>query len=209
MYAGVVICFRSVAKVGLKFVARVVAPLQGRVMRHVALLRGLNVGAHNRIRMPELVEVFVDAGARDVTTFIQSGNVLFTASASTCAKVATKAQALLDERHEVKSPVVLRSDAELTAVLKRNPFLKKKAAPEALHVAFLADQPTTEAAASLDPKRSPTDAFALQGRDLFLHCPNGLARTKLTNAYFDSKLKTVSTVRNWNTVQQLAELLAG
>jgi uncharacterized protein (DUF1697 family) len=61
----------------------------------------------------------------------------------------------------------------------------------------------------LDAERSPGDSFVVKGREIFLHVPNGMARTKLTNAYFDSKLKTVSTARNWRTVGKLVEMLDG
>jgi uncharacterized protein (DUF1697 family) len=175
-------------------------------MRHVALLRGLNVGTNNRIKMPALVEVFVEAGCRDVTTFIQSGNVLFTASASVHAKVPKKVHALLLARYDIDSPVIVRTGAELAQVAKTNPFLKQGMAPQTLHVGFLEETPTAQAKAALDPARSPPDQFTLVGRELFLHFPNGLGRSKLTNAYFDSKLKTVCTVRNWNTVGELARL---
>ena len=68
---------------------------------------------------------------------------------------------------------------------------------------FLRDAPTAAQVASLDPARSPGDAFTVRGRDVYLHCPNGFGRTKLTNEYFDRKLATVSTVRNWKTVLTL------
>ncbi|MFZ5444376.1 MAG: DUF1697 domain-containing protein [Myxococcota bacterium] len=177
-------------------------------MKHVALLRGLNLGPHNRIKMPALVEVFERAGCRDVTTYIQSGNVLFEASAALLPKLPTLVAAQL-EALDVRSPVVLRSAKELQATLKKNPFLARGAAVAELHVAFLGATPTKTAAASLDPQRSPPDAFELVGRDLYLHFPKGVARTKLTNAYLDAKLETLSTVRNWNTVTALAALLDG
>jgi uncharacterized protein (DUF1697 family) len=106
-------------------------------------------------------------------------------------------------------PVVLRSAAELRAVVRGNPFLEAGADPATLHVAFLADRPTAAAAASLDPARSPPDAFAVRGREVYLHLPNGGARSKLTTAWLDARLDTVSTVRNWRTVERLLALASG
>ena len=77
-----------------------------------------------------------------------------------------------------------------------------------LHVVFLADLPDGAHVEALDPNRSPSDEFAVLGREIYLHCPNGLARTKLTNNYFDSRLSTTSTMRNWRTVLKLLELSA-
>jgi uncharacterized protein (DUF1697 family) len=106
-------------------------------------------------------------------------------------------------------PVVVRSADELCAVARANPFLRKASDTAALHVAFLADAPAADKVAVLDPKRSPPDEFAVVGREIYLRCPTGMAKTKLTNAYFDSKLATISTARNWNTVLKLIELAGG
>jgi len=102
----------------------------------------------------------------------------------------------------------LRTAAEIVAVIRGNPFLKAGVAEEMLHVCFLADQPTKDLVAALDAGRSPPDKFVVVGREIYMHLVNGGGQTKLTNAYFDSKLKTVSTVRNWRTVLKLAEMLA-
>jgi uncharacterized protein (DUF1697 family) len=78
---------------------------------------------------------------------------------------------------------------------------------KALHVYFLADLPNPGAIAGLDPSRSAPDAFHVRGQEIYLHMPNGMARTKLTNAYFDSKLSTKCTARNWATVLKLSEMM--
>ena len=104
-------------------------------------------------------------------------------------------------------PVVLRSREELAAGAARNPFLKRGIDIATLHVAFLADIPNPTCATALDATRSPGDSFILCGRDIYLWLPNGVARTKLTNDYFDRTLKTVSTIRNWNTVLKLLEMI--
>ncbi len=175
-------------------------------MIYVAFLRGLNVGGKNRIKMPELIAAFMAAGCEDVGTFIQSGNVLFRASAQTVKRVPQLVSGHLSQEFDINSPVVMRSAKALEGVVSRNPFLKPEVSTQALHVAFLAEVPQKQDAAALDPNRSPPDVFECVGQEVYLHCPNGLARSKLTNAWFDSRLKTVSTVRNWNTVLELAQL---
>lgn len=172
-------------------------------MRSVALLRGLNVGANNRIAMKELVAVFQEAGCKSVETYIQSGNVLFEATAALLKKLPALVSTTLKEDFEINSPVVLRDGEELTAVVKNNPFLRRGDELATLHVGFLAATPVPELVKALDPKRSAPDEFAVLGRDIYLHFPNGLGRSKLTNAWFDSKLEGISTVRNWNTVLEL------
>ena len=117
--------------------------------------------------------------------------------------LAQDLQAALARELALQVPVVVRKTADLTAVLAANPWPERDVA--LLSVAFLADTPTPAQVAALDPDRSPPDAFHVQGREVYLHTPNGLARTKLTNAWFDARLRTISTVRNWRTVETLAD----
>ncbi len=173
-------------------------------MTYVALLRGLNVGAHNRLKMSDLVAVFTAAGCAEVSTYIQSGNVVFNANATLARKVPLLVERALKEDFDVRTPVVLRSAAELQSVLKKNPFLAKVTKPELLHVAFLAEEPTPAQVSQLDATRVAPDEFIVKGREVYLYTPNGLGKSKVTNAWLDSKLKTISTARNWRTVNELA-----
>ncbi len=154
--------------------------------------------------MKELAALFESNGADQVKTYIQSGNVLFTYDRDASA-LAGKLEGQIKERFGVSSPIILRSAGELTAALS-NPYLKKGAPESELFLVFLRDEPTEEAASQLDPNRCPPDSFALVGRNLYLHLPNGAANTKFTSAYIDSKLKTVGTARNWRTVNALCEM---
>jgi uncharacterized protein (DUF1697 family) len=176
----------------------------------VALLRGINVGGKNRLPMKDLVALFERAGARNVQHYIQSGNVVF--GAADGDRIAESVRRGIEDLHCLKVPLVLRTAPEMRAVLRANPFLdgpNAEADPRLLHVAFLADKPAKERASLLDPQRSPPDAFVLNGRDLYLRLPNGAARSKLTNAYFDTTLQTTSTMRNWATVERLVEMTGG
>jgi uncharacterized protein (DUF1697 family) len=169
----------------------------------VALLRGVNVGGNNKLAMRDLVAVFESLGCRDVRTYIQSGNVVARAPASAVDGLSDAVAKALCDNFGLTVPVVLRRGDALAAVVADNPYLAAGADPTTLHVMFLRDAPSAAQVAALDPARSPGDAYAVRGRDVFLHCPNGLARTKLTNDYFDRTLATVSTVRNWKTVLTL------
>ena len=175
-------------------------------MKHVALLRGINVGGKNKLPMKDLAEMFVAAGCEEVSTYVQSGNVIFRADAKVLDGLSAVVTRKIEECFGIRVAVVLRSTADLEAVLRTNPFLKT-AAEDSLHVYFLAGPPRVEDVADLDAARSAPDAFEVVGREIYLQLPNGMARTKLTNAYFDSKLRTVCTARNWRTVLKLAELM--
>ena len=173
---------------------------------HIALLRGVNLGGKNRLPMKTLAGLFAEVGCRDVQTYIQSGNVVFRAAPAVSKKIPAQIAKLIADRCGLKTPVVMRTADELRGVAEGNPFLG--ADPATLHVAFLADLPKKAAVQALDAKRSPGDEFVVRGREIYLHLTSGVARTKLTNQYFDSKLSTVSTVRNWRTVEKLLALAA-
>ena len=169
----------------------------------VALLRGINLGAR-QIPMKKLAEMFAEAGCRDVKTYIQSGNVIFKA-ANPSRAIAQIGKALA-ARFRFDVPIVTRNAAELRDVTESNPFLRAGKDAAKLYVVFMADQPEKSRVAALDPARSPPDEFTVRGREIYLYCPNGLGRTKLSNQYFDTKLATTSTVRNWRTVQKLLDM---
>lgn len=173
---------------------------------HVALLRGVNVGGKNRLPMADLAAMFTKAGGRDVATYIQSGNVVFRAAPAASARVSQAVSRAISQSFGFTVPLVIRTAEEMLAASRENPFLAAGADPETLHLGFLADLPAAAGVASLDDNRSPPDRFLVRGRDIYFHFPNGLARSKLTNAYFDSRLSTTTTVRNWRTVLALVEM---
>ncbi len=173
--------------------------------RYVAFLRGINVGGKAILPMKDLKRLFEDARCTNVATYIQSGNVVFTAPAKIVKTLDASLTARIKEQYGHTTRLVIRDAAKLQSIVDNNPFLDRSDDPTRLHVVFLADPPT--ASEALDPLRSPPDEFRVLGQEIYLHLPNGAADTKLTNAWFDSKLKTVSTGRNWRTVTRMLELL--
>jgi uncharacterized protein (DUF1697 family) len=173
---------------------------------HVALLRGINVGGKNLLPMKLLVRLFESCDCRAVETYIQSGNVMFEASAGVARRLSKAVSQAILKESRLAVPVIVRTVGELAAVVRAQPFRKTGADPKALHVAFLDDEPSAAQLAALDSQRSPPDSFLFRGREIYLCLPNGIARTRLTNAYFDSKLATVATIRGLRTVEKLLEL---
>ena len=178
-------------------------PTQG---TFVALLRGINVGGKNLLPMKDTLSMFEKAGCSSVRSYIQSGNIVFVAPSAMARRIPALIGGAIESAFALRVPVLVRSRAEMTAIANDNPLLAAGADPTHLHVVFLAELPARTEAEGLDPNRSPPDAFVLAGREIYLSCPNGVARTKLSNAYFDSKLRTISTERNWRTVLKLADM---
>jgi uncharacterized protein (DUF1697 family) len=174
---------------------------------YLALLRGVNVGGKNKLPMKDLAAIFTKSGCSDVKTYIQSGNVIFSVAENLCAELPSKVGRLIEKQFGHNPPIVLRTLEQMAEVVRNNPFLKPGIGEKTLHVAYLASKPSPQAIASLDPNRSPGDTFVVRGQEIYLHLTNGVADCKLTNAYFDSRLKTISTGRNWRTTCTLLEIM--
>jgi uncharacterized protein (DUF1697 family) len=171
----------------------------------VALLRGINLGSRNRVPMPALRTVFEDAGCDSVSTFIQSGNVLFTKRAGDRNGLARKLERAIADAFDVPTAVVLRTAGEIAKVARSRPF---GADNSHTLVAFLANAPPRAAVRRLQQLDVTPDRFKIVGSDVFLHYPNGVQGARLSAAALERHLDVVGTTRSWKTVTRLAELAA-
>jgi uncharacterized protein (DUF1697 family) len=175
--------------------------------RYVALLRSVNVAGHGRLAMSDLRASFDALGYDDVRTYIQTGNVLFTASSKSENAVASAIEAQLASDFGDSPAVLLRTVSELQSVGRSSPYAKAGANPSRHHVTFLADVPTAAALAALSPlPPSRKDELVVDGREVYVHTPDGYHETKYSGSFLERRLGMVSTTRNWNTVQKLCEL---
>lgn len=176
--------------------------------RYVALLRSVNVAGHGRLAMDELRAAFTDLGYKDVATYIQTGNVLFTApSGSERAIVAAVEEQVARDFGDAPA-VLLRTVPELLRIGASSPYAKEGADPARHHVTFLASAPTKAVLAALELPPSGRDELAVDGREVYVHTPDGYAGTKYTGTFLERRLGVVSTTRNWNTVTKLCQLAA-
>jgi uncharacterized protein (DUF1697 family) len=177
------------------------------VPRYVALLRSVNVAGHGRIAMDELRAAFDAMGYTGVTTYIQTGNVLFsTGSTKSEANIAGAIEQRLAEDFGNSPAVLLRSVADLQRVGRSSPYAKAGADPARHHVTFLASVPSKAALDALSLPRSGRDELVIDGKEVFVHTPDGYANTKYTGTFLERRLGVVSTTRNWNTVTKLSAL---
>jgi uncharacterized protein (DUF1697 family) len=170
---------------------------------YVALLRGINLGRHKKVSMQELRALFGSLGAEDVATYVQSGNVVFR-SADAPGKLIEAIEKRIRRDLGLDVTVLLRARPQLAKVVSGNPFGRRELTK--LHVTFLAEKPDRTRVRELDPDISKPDEFRVVGQEIYLCCPNGYGRSKLSNAYFEKQLGVAATTRNWRTVTKLAEL---
>jgi uncharacterized protein (DUF1697 family) len=176
---------------------------------YVAMLRGINVAGKNKIKMPDLEALFVGLGHADVTTYIQSGNVVFTGPGRSTSAMASAIEKRIARDLGLDVGVVLRTKSELAKVIAANPFVPGGADFAKLHVTFLAAKPGAALVRAIDDSGFGPDEFRVHGREIYLHCPAGYGKTKLNNTFWERRLKTAATTRNWNTVTKLFELAGG
>ncbi len=167
---------------------------------YVALLRGINVGGHRRVPMADLRGLCEGLGFGEVATYIQSGNVVFTSDRSG-EEVGRRLEAAIAERFGFAVAVVVRTRAELAAVAASHPFAGRQTDPAKLHVVFFEKPPPPEAVAALKAADTSPDEVAVDGREAFVHYPNGAGRSKLNLDALGE-----GTARNWRTVAKLLEL---
>lgn len=176
--------------------------------RYVALLRSVNIGGYGRIKMQDLRQSFDALGYDDVLTYIQSGNVLFSTSSRSEKAIVNAIEGRLAEDFGDSPAVLLRTVPELRRIGGASPYAKSGADPARHHVTFLATAPSKDVLKKLELPPSGKDELVIDGREVYVHTPNGYHETKYTGTFLERRLGVVSTTRNWNSVTNLCELAA-
>jgi uncharacterized protein (DUF1697 family) len=182
---------------------------------HVALLRGINLAGRNKVPMADLRELVASLGHTGVTTYIQSGNVLFSTAGADTAKLASELESAIAERFGIRSSVVVLTRDELAQVLGDNPY-RDEPEPRFVHVIFLNAEPPPDlleriaTAQSAAAAKGGADSVTAIGRALFLHTPGGYGNSELGKFLASVKSKGLTvTARNWATASKLLALCDG
>lgn len=170
----------------------------------ISLLRGVNVGGHNMIKMDALRALYESLGLRDARTYVQSGNVVFKTKERDFARLAQKIETAIERSHGFRPDVVIRTTSELKDIIRRNPFAKRRGIdPRKLLVTFLAGAPAPADVEKVSKIKADPEEMYIDGREVYIYFPNGIARPKLSWTQVAKNLKTTGTARNWNTVTEL------
>ena len=169
---------------------------------HISLLRGINVSGQKKVKMEELKKLYESLGFKDVQAYIQSGNVVFRSSEAGSI-LAGRIEKKVREYFRFEVFVLIRTKDDLQKLIKKNPFSKKDI--DKLYVTFLSGYPAMPPLEELN-KAKAAEEFFISGREIYLFCPDGYGKTKLSNNFFERKLKLHATTRNWKIVNKLLEL---
>jgi len=176
----------------------------------VSMLRGVNVGGHNKIKMDALRALCESLGLRDSQTYVQSGNVVFGTNERNLAKVSKQIADGIEREFGFRTEVIVRSTAEMRDVVARNPFAKRRGIePGKLLVLFFSGQPGLDARERIQSIKADREELHLDGRELYIYFQDGQGRSKVSTAAIERMLKIPGTGRNWNSVTKLLEMAEG
>jgi uncharacterized protein (DUF1697 family) len=173
----------------------------------ISMLRGVNVGPHNRIKMDALRAVYESLKFEDPRTYVQSGNVIFRTKEKNTSQLAAKIQTAIEKKFKCSPEVILRTAEELRKAIAATPFADRpNLEPGKILVTFLAAAPPLEAQAGFDRFKDYPEEVHLKGRELYIYFPNGAGRSKLPWSTVEKLLKVTGTARNWNSVKAMLEI---
>ena len=173
----------------------------------ISILTGINVGGKRKILMADLRKLYDELGFKNSQTYIQSGNVFFDYTGK--KKIAAIESMIYEAIHKAygfEVPVIVRTVAEIRNAYNNNPFATEDTAIEHLHLTFLKEIPTAEHLEKINTYDYPSDQFKIIGKDAYIYCEGKYHKSKLTNNFFEKKLKVAATTRNWKTMKKLLEL---
>jgi uncharacterized protein (DUF1697 family) len=171
----------------------------------IALIRGINVGGHNRLLMKDLRAVMEGLGFKNVKTYLQSGNVVFQSRSRNSAKLSHEISKAISDGCQLTLPIFVLSQEDLQAAIAAHPFPEGEGDPKSLHFSFLKSRPASPDLAKLDSLRAPSEKFELKGNLFYLYAPDGIGRSKLA-ANVEKALGVELTARNWRSVQALMSM---
>ncbi|NDK56370.1 DUF1697 domain-containing protein [Pontibacter fetidus] len=175
--------------------------------RYISILRGINVSGHRMIKMNALKELCSSLGFQNVQTYIQSGNIVYQHKEGSTNELSHTLKTAIEQSFGFDVPVITFTLDELTKIVNANPFLKDSSnQAEYFHVTFLSGKPEDSAFEEIKVGDYKNDKLELIGEAMYLYCPDSYSNSKLTNSFFEKKLKVSATTRNWKTTNELLRI---
>jgi len=168
------------------------------------MLRGINVSGQKKIRMADLRSLYESLGLINVRSYLQSGNVIFDSEEENVEKLKDAIEAQIESTFGFSVPVLIQTSEDFQRAIKEHPFAEEEAIR--VLVTFLYESPEKSKLEELSQHEDKVDKFAIGEQEIFLFCPDGYGRTKLSNNFFEKKLGVIATTRNWKSVNALYEM---
>ncbi|HTS08318.1 MAG TPA: DUF1697 domain-containing protein [Candidatus Eisenbacteria bacterium] len=173
----------------------------------ISMLRGVNVGAHNRIKMDDLRALYKSLKLEDPQTYVQSGNVIFRTKEKNLLQLSKKIQDAIEQKFKFRPEVILRTTDEFRSAIAASPFADRpELEPGKILVSFLAGAPPREAHTAFDRFKQYPEEVHLKGCELYIYFPNGAGQSNLPWSSLEKLLKVTGTARNLNSVRKMLEM---
>jgi len=174
---------------------------------YISLLRGINVSGQRIIKMEDLRKTFENLGFQNIRTYVQSGNVVFTAEESEIEIIKQNISRQIEKDFGFDVPVIVLASDKLEQIINKNPFLTDSGKDLAfMHVTFLASEPSGFDITKMEEKKQSGEEIRFSGDAVFLYCPHGYGKTRLSNSFLEANLKVTATTRNWKTTKELFKI---
>jgi uncharacterized protein (DUF1697 family) len=174
--------------------------------RFIAILRGVNVSGAKPMKMEALRKTFQQLGFTNVASYIQSGNVVFTSGETDTLLLAGKTAKAIQTDFGFDVPVLVLPAGDLKTIIDSNPLNDGTNDPAFLHITFLSEPPAAFSLSEIESRKQGNEEIIITGKAVYLYCPHGYGKTKLTNTFLESKLKVAATTRNWKTACELVRM---
>ena len=171
---------------------------------YISMLRGINVSGQKKIRMVDLKNMFETLGFGNIQTYVQSGNVVFDSHEQGVVTLQKSIETQIETTFRFSVPVLIRTLDDFKRIIESHPFKNEEAIR--VLVTFLYEHPEQSKLEDLSHYEDKVDKFAIGELEIFLFCPGGYGKTKLSNTFFERKLDVVATTRNWKSVNALYEM---
>lgn len=174
---------------------------------YISLLRGINVSGQRPIKMDVLRKSYENLGFHNVTTYVQSGNVIFTAKSTIINTLEQKISRQIEKDFGYEVPVIVLAIDKLKEIMADNPFLNHSSIDQTfLHFTFLSRKPDKYDRQEIESKKQNGEEIFIAANVVYLYCPNGYGKSKLNNNFLETKLKVEATTRNWKTTNNLLKI---
>jgi len=177
-------------------------------VKYISVLRGINVSGQKKIRMADLKELYQSLEFEGVSTYIQSGNVIFQSSNMDKAELKRIIEKEIEGKYDFHVPVTIRTEQELRGIIDSCPYEEAKIEENATKVlvTFLQSTSSAQNQETLKKHVKSPEKLIILGKEVYLYCPNGYGKSKLSNTFIETKLGISATTRNWKSVKKLCEL---